>query len=50
MVSAEDENVAEWLQNMAQFAGTFFTRYTTVDMVGIFTYLLNRMRVESDFA
>jgi len=44
----EEANVKNWLQNLAQFAAMFFKKYHQVDMVGLFTYLLNRMRSDNE--
>lgn len=46
---AEEANVADWLKNIAQFAATFFKKYCSVDIVGLLTYLLNKMRFDNEY-
>jgi hypothetical protein len=45
----DENNVADWLKNIAQFAATFFKKYFHVDILGLLTYLLNAMRVDNEY-
>lgn len=42
-------NYSKWLQNVADFAGSFFKRYPNVDITPIFTYLIHMIRDEQQF-
>ena len=39
-----NNNVAKWLSNLTDLATQFFKRFSQVDMLGLFTYLTNRLR------
>lgn len=45
----KEANVEGWLQNLAKFAAMFFKKYCQVDIQGLLTYLLNRMRFDNDY-
>jgi Transcription- and export-related complex subunit len=45
----KEANVQGWLTNMAKFAALFFKKYCQVDIVGLLTYLLNKMRMDNDY-
>lgn len=44
-----EANAQDWLQNLAEYAALFFKKYCDVDMVGLMTYLLNRMIIDNEF-
>lgn len=44
-----DANPETWLKNLAQFSAMFFQKYCNTDMIGLLTYLLNRMRFDRDY-
>jgi len=48
MLDAE-ANVAPWLQNLTEFASQFFKKYHSVDMLGLLTLLLHKMRDEDSY-
>ena len=39
-------NYAKWLQNITEFAGSFFKRYPNVEITPLFTYLCHMIRDE----
>ena len=43
-----DSEVPPWLTNIAQFAAIFFKKYNKVDIEPLFTYLLNKMRLDGE--
>lgn len=45
----KEANISDWLQNLAEFAALFFKKYCQVDMVGILTYLLNRIKIDNEY-
>jgi hypothetical protein len=44
----QDSEVPPWLTNIAQFAAIFFKKYNKVDIEPLFTYLLNKMRLDGE--
>ncbi|CDW79776.1 tho complex subunit 2-like [Stylonychia lemnae] len=44
-----EANPNDWLQNLAEYSALFFKKYCQVDMVGLLTYLLNKMRYDNEF-
>ena len=43
-----NQNVARWLLNLTDFASQFFRKFTNVDIVGLFTFLINDLRTKPD--
>ena len=43
-----NNDVAPWLQNLSEFAAQFFRKYQTVDMSGLLTFLVHKLRDEDD--
>ncbi len=46
--SSKDSEIPPWLTNIAQFAAIFFKKYNKVDIEPLFTYLLNKMRMDHE--
>ena len=43
-----NNDIAQWLQNLSEFAAQFFRKYQTVDMSGLLTFLVHKLRDEDD--
>ena len=44
-----EANIAQWIQNLSEFASLFFKKYCHVDMLGLLNYLLNQLRTKNEF-
>jgi Transcription- and export-related complex subunit len=44
-----EANTQDWLKNIAKFAAIFFQKYCQVDIVGLLTYILNKMILDKDY-
>ena len=45
----DEANVAQWLNYLTKFAASFLKKYHQVDMTGLITYLMHKMRNEDSF-
>jgi len=45
----KEANTACWLNNLSEFASSYFKKFWNVDMLSIFTYLDNRMTNNNEF-
>lgn len=48
-LDSNDVNIEECLTNIAEFTSSFFKKYYQVDMIGLLTYLLNKMRRDNEY-
>ena len=44
-----NQNVAKWLINLSELASQFFKKYSQVEITGLFTYLIHKLRDENEF-
>ena len=44
------QNVAKWLVNLTELASSFFKKFSHVEITGLFTYLIHKLREENSFA
>ena len=44
-----NQNVAKWLVNISELASQFYKKYCQVEITGLFTYLVHKLRDENSF-
>ncbi len=45
----QNQNVAKWLINLSDLASQFYKKFPQVEMTGLFTYLIHKLRDENCF-
>lgn len=49
-LDTNDASISMWLLNIAEFAAHFFKKHCSVDLEPLFTFLLNKMRTNTEGA
>ena len=45
----QNQNVAKWLVNLSDLASQFYKKFPQVEMTGLFTFLIHKLREENSF-